>query len=339
MNTPFCNFLFWIAVALISGYGSRSCTISAEEHDLRVLSFNILQGGGNAANVGFPDRDFGGSRIDEIAEVILLSRAQIVGIQEDDGSSKLFNALGSGWQRAGSIYAKFPLEEIQKTNWMTVAKVNIAPQQSIIIVNCHWRPSNYGPGQARELLLDQGQPKDLREFAERILKSSDKSTGNRSHAETLDVLKPFLEKGETIIVTGDFNEPSHLDWTARYAERGADRWVKNRTDIPLRFEIPWKGSQLLANAGLIDAYRRHFKDEVARPGNTWTPEYPANTPGRLAYSDQVNDRIDMIYFSGSPLHIKEAAVMGESAETAEIVYGGRWPSDHRAVLAVFDVDP
>ena len=107
-------------------------------------------------------------------------------------------------------------------------KANISSGQSITVVNCHWRPSNYGPGQARDLLAKQGQPKDSVQFAKQILKSSDKSTGNRSYAETLQVLKPFLEKGDTIVVTGDFNEPSHLDWTSRYAEKGADRWVQNK---------------------------------------------------------------------------------------------------------------
>ena len=328
-----------LCLILISGPANKPVAITTGDEDLRVLSFNILQGGGNAANVGFPNRDFGGSRIDEIAEVILMSRAQIVGIQEDDNSSKLFDALGPGWHRAGSVYAQFPLELIQKSNWMTVAKANISSGQSITVVNCHWRPSNYGPGQARDLLAEQGQPKDSVQFAKQILKSSDKSTGNRSYAETLQVLKPFLEKGDTIVVTGDFNEPSHLDWTSRYAEKGADRWVQNKTETPLRLEIAWKGSQLLAEAGLIDAYRRHFKDEVEHPGNTWTPEYPAETPGRLAYSDQVNDRIDMIYFSGPPMHLIEAAVVGESSQTSGIVYQGRWPSDHRAVLAVFSIEP
>lgn len=328
-----------VNLILVVGLANNAVADGNEAQELRVLSFNILQGGGNAANVGFPDRDFGGSRIDEIADVILMSRAQIVGIQEDDRSSKLLEALGQGWHRAGSVYARYPLELIQKSYWMTVAKVNISSERSLYVVNCHWRPSNYGPGQARDLLAEKGPPDDPSQFAEKILRSSDKSKGSRSHDETLQVLKPLLEKSNTIIVTGDFNEPSHLDWTARYAKLGADRWVKNKTETPLRFEIAWKGSQTLANAGLIDAYRNFFKDEVRNPGNTWTPKYPKDTPGRVPYSDQVNDRIDMIYFNGLPLKIKEAAVIGESENTANIVYGGRWPSDHRAVLATFSITP
>ena len=57
----------------------------------RVLTFNILYGGAKADSVGFADRDFGGSRIDEIVDVIALSNATIVGIQED--------ASGDEWHR------------------------------------------------------------------------------------------------------------------------------------------------------------------------------------------------------------------------------------------------
>ena len=62
---------------------------------------------------------------------------------------------------------------------------------------------------------------------------------------------------------------------ARAAERGLDRWVQNPTPRPLRFAIQWHGSHRLAALGLRDAYRTHFPDEVAKPGITWTPPYPA----------------------------------------------------------------
>jgi endonuclease/exonuclease/phosphatase family metal-dependent hydrolase len=140
-----------------------------------------------------------------------------------------------------------------------------------------------------------------------------------------------------VILTGDFNEPSHLDWTQKAARKGLDRWVKNPTATPLRFKIEWKGSKLLARLGLRDAYRTVFPDEVAKPGITWTPPYPKGVPGRRAYEDQVLDRIDMIYFAGPGLKAVDAAVIGESAKTCEIAHKGPWPSDHRAVTATFSL--
>jgi hypothetical protein len=45
----------------------------------------------------------------------------------------------------------------------------------------------------------------------------------------------------------------------------------------------------------------------------------------------------MIYFAGK-LKLRSAAVIGESKEMSDIVFKGRWPSDHRAVLSDFDVE-
>ena len=306
---------------------------------LRVLSFNILQGGGNAANVGFSNQDFGGSRYDELASVILQSDADVIGIQEDDRSGRLLTALGKGWKRKGSIYSKYDLTLLLNENWMSVGRLRLPTGQSIVVVNCHWRPSDYGPFQVQDYLRQRGRVEDPVDFEQRILRSSDKTSGDRGYEQTLNALKPFLADQEMIVLTGDFNEPSHLDWTARSAEDGMDRWIDNPTETPLRFRIRWRGSRLLADAGLRDAYRSFYVDEVRHPGNTWTPSYPENSAGRRAYSDQVLDRIDMIYFAGPGLRLRSAAVLGESRDVAEIVRDGRWPSDHRAVLAVFDIAP
>lgn len=303
---------------------------------LRVLSFNILQGGGNAANVGFRDQDFGGSRLDEIAAVIRCSNANVVGIQEDDRTGKLLAELGKEWTRVGSVYSTFKLTSLVKANWLTVVRVETA-KGPIVVANCHWRPSKYGPFLVQDYLRKNGVPNDLIAFEQAILKESDRTSGDRGYQQTVDAIRPLLESGETVVLTGDFNEPSHLDWTKAAAENGMDRWVKNATATPLRFPISWKGSQVMKKLGLKDAYRTRFPNETQSPGNTWPPPYPDKTPGRRPYSDQVLDRIDMIYFAGK-LKLQNAAVIGESKGMSDIVFKGRWPSDHRAVLSVFDVE-
>ncbi|MDG1896951.1 MAG: endonuclease/exonuclease/phosphatase family protein [Fuerstiella sp.] len=309
---------------------------SATPPNLRVLSFNILQGGGNAANVGFANDRFGGSRYDEIAGVIRQTKADVVGVQEDDKSGRLLAELGDEWNRVGAIYSKLPLQLVQDAKWLTVARVATA-NGSVVVVNCHWRPSDYGPFLVQDYIRENGVPTDAATFAQNILKASDRTGGDRGYQRTLDAVRPWIAAGETVVVTGDFNEPSHLDWTDAAADRGMDRWVKNPTTTPLRFPIPWKGSRLMAKLGLHDTYRIAFPDETKQPGNTWTPPYADGTPGRRPYADQVLDRIDMIYVHGSRLKVRSAAVIGESRQTSEILFDGRWPSDHRAVLAVFDL--
>jgi endonuclease/exonuclease/phosphatase family metal-dependent hydrolase len=299
-----------------------------------VLSFNILEAGGDAPQVGFPASAFGGDRTRHIAAVIRQTGAAVVAIQEDTSSGALLAALGEGWFRQGNIYSKHSLTLLKRQGLLTVCRVALRPDASVIVANVHWHGRGGGSFEVQRRIKEGPPPPG---FEGEILKSVDQTEGPRGYRETLDAVRPFLRAGESVIVAGDFNEASHLDWTARYAATGADRWVKNSTGIPLRFAIAWQGSRLLAELGFKDAYRSAYPDEVAKPGNTWTPPYPDGSPGRRPYADQVLDRIDRIYFWGTRIGLLSAAVVGESTESAEIVYSGPWPSDHRAVLAVFDL--
>lgn len=311
------------------------------------MSFNILEGGGNAAGVGFPDRDFGGSRRDDIAAVIRECRADLVGVQECGAVEPLLKKLGPGWQGfgtgqsgyTGAILSRFPLRRLVMEDFLTAAEVELPDGRRIVLVNAHWWPrSNGGVGLIQQRLRSGDVPADLDQFEAEILAASDASAGPRGYWHTVERLRPHLQAGEKVILTGDFNESSHLDWTARAAATGMDRWVENPTGRPLRFRVEWKGSKLLADLGLRDAYRAAFPDEVAKPGITWTPRYSAGTPGRRPYPDQVLERIDMIYFAGEGLEVVRAGVVGEGRETSEIVHAGPWVSDHRAVVATFRLE-
>ncbi|MEN8126713.1 MAG: endonuclease/exonuclease/phosphatase family protein, partial [Planctomycetota bacterium] len=334
-----------------------------KEKQLKVLSFNILQAGGNAANVGFENKDFGGSRVDEIAEVITSSGAKIVGLQETHYTGnideKLLSALGDGWTLQGTILSKYKLTPIETGDWFTICRAHLDSGKSIIVINTHWWPKGGGldkiqkmlsAGQApKPLNKDQIAKKDLQKFQDlkkeeldrfeqEILNSLSSDKGPRGYLRTVNAARKYIDAGESVVITGDFNEPSHLDWTDFYALRGKDRLVRNSTDTPMNFRIEWKGSKLLTEVGLKDAYRLVHDDEVAKPGITWTPPYPNGTPGRRDYDDQILTRIDMIYFSGDELTAVDAAVIGEDKRFAEVVYPRKWPSDHRAVLATFAID-
>ena len=317
----------WLLLLLLAIGGCES-----RGQSVRVMSFNILQGGGDASNVGFSDDDYNGSRMDDIAQVIIASGANIVGIQEPPRGDTLLDELGSDWHRAGSIYSTYNIEPIALGN-VDVARVTMTDGVSVVVVNIHWRPYPYGPYDAQESLREHGAPNDHDAFAQLILQGADKSGGARGIDETLDAIRPLIEQGEIVLLTGDFNEPSHLDWTDRAAVEGMDRWVTNPTGVPLRFKIAWAGSTALYELGMTDAYRAVHRDEVARPGITWTPTYAEGTVGRRPFGEQVLDRIDMIYFAGEGVRAVRCDVIGEDAQACEIAHPTRWPSDHRAVLA------
>jgi len=306
-----------------------------EEVRLRLMTFNILQGGGNAKNVGFGNEWFGGSRIDEIASAIQCARADIVGIQEDcpTNSNVILDELGEGWYRAGKLYSKFPAQLLHsnKDRSLEVVDVELAGSRVVRIVNCHWWPNNYGPFLAQEKLRADPQL-DLNHLAELVKEKGARRGGTRGYRATIEPLEKAIEEKRAIFLVGDFNEPSHLDWTEHYAKNGTDRWVENPTGTPLRLALQWPGSVLLKNIGMVDSFRQAHPNEVKKPGNTWTPSYPDQTPGRRPYGDQVLDRIDRIYHHGNDVKVVSAQVVGERGDTSDVVIQGRWPSDHRAVV-------
>ena len=326
--------LFAQAIASAAAPKLQLPTLSKDKVDTFVLmSFNILQGGGHAPRVGFPNGAFGGSRKDDIARVITACRADVVGVQEDDASDGLLKELGRDWHRAGNVYAKYPLTQIAGG-----VRVHLPNNRSVVVVNTHWWPTGgYGPSVVQKRLEKGDVPQDLDKFETQILKAtSGIARGPRGYLNLINRVKPLIEVGEVVVVTGDFNEPSHQDWTQAAAERGMDRWVKNTSSRPLRFKVAWAGSVALEKAGLSDAYRTRFPDEIKKPGNTWTPPYPDGLPGRQPYHHQVLDRIDRIHFTGVHLRVLDAAVVGEDKRVCEIAHSGPWVSDHRAVVATFE---
>ncbi len=133
----------------------------------------------------------------------------------------------------------------------------------------------------------------------------------------LEDLESALDDDAPVVVAGDFNEPSHLDWTSAAARAGA---------CPIA--VRWPGSMLLEESGLQDAWRALHPDPLAWPGHTWTPTTRPDDP-----KDR-HDRIDRVHHRGAGLRPVRVKVLGESIATSDLVVAP-WPSDHRGVLVSF----
>lgn len=338
MNQIFKNICYCIAVFAMFSQCTTESKQALASNRLSVLTFNILQGGHDAGNVGFPNSRFNGSRFDDLASIIAATKADIVGIQEDTTTDSLHHALGDDWNRCYNIYSTFKLVPLESNGrLLNACRVYLPGGDSLVFVNAHWFPSGgYGPGIIKQRMLDGNIPSDLKLFEQQVLEATKQmADGPRGYNATIDIIQPYLEANEKVILVGDFNEPSHLDWTERFAREGIDRWVKNPTEIPMRFAIEWKGSRALEDIGLSDAYRTINADEIGKPGFTWTPPYPNGTPGRQDYDNQVLVRIDRIYYNSPGLNCKSASLVTDLNGDGEIKLNGDWPSDHWAVFAEF----
>jgi len=123
------------------------------------------------------------------------------------------------------------------------------------------------------------------------------------------------EGADAAFIFGDFNEPSHRDWTARTAAAGRH---------PFAVEFPTAGA--VEAQGFVDAYRAAHPDEVAKPGYTW------EAIARPADVEVHHDRIDFVFARGASLAVEQARIFGEKSPEADFVVMP-WPSDHRAVAA------
>lgn len=173
-----------------------------------------------------------------------------------------------------------------------------------------------------------------------ILRDNLMSTRDEAITAFLAESKSDLSANRTVILAGDFNEPSHLDWSEA---------TKNLYDHN-GLIIPWSQSVSLTNAGFVDTYREKYPSPVSHPGFT----YPAFTPGvdfsKLVWAPEMDERerIDFIYYlPANNIKLKDVVIWGPDESvckskkvkesTSDIFKSsvGVWPSDHKAVLATF----
>jgi len=155
------------------------------------------------------------------------------------------------------------------------------------------------------------------------------------------IIKDALtQKADLILLGGDFNEPSHLDW----GEDTKTLWDHNGA------VIPWTCSSLLYAAGFRDAYREKYPDPVTHPGFTFPSDNAAMPVSKLTWAPDADerDRIDFIYFIPSgEWKVDDACIVGPAgsivrsqrvAENTQDKFSspsGTWPTDHKGVLIKF----
>lgn len=278
---------------------------------LSVMSFNLWHGG-----------DAGGRPLGRSIETIRAAGADIVGLQETHGlerdgvrpdhGPRIAEALGWHYLDQGGrvgIASRHPIVGATPRKWG--AAIELEDGERIFVFNAHLPAAPYQPYQL--LRIDYHDAPFL-ETEEELVAAARQARGGEV-AALLSELRVALLSGRPVILCGDFNEPSHLDWTARAAAAGV---------VPMA--VAWPASRAIVEAGLVDSYRGAHPDEVARPGWTWTSTTAETDP-----ADR-HDRIDRVYVSPQSLEVIACRIVGERSERADLVVA-EFPSDHRAVVA------
>lgn len=274
------------------------------------------------------------SRVDDgfakAAKAIRGSGADLVGLQESSPDSAKRMAAELGWHHAeggtGSvqILSRFPVVEALPgegigRDRLLGARIRLAgsPRRELVLFSTHLDYQHYGPYEARKAGASAESVLELNRRSERVAQV----------AALVASIRPLLAAADEtpVILTGDFNVPSHLDWTvATAAEHGGIG------------PVAWPESLRLAQAGFTDSFRRKHPDPAAEAGATWSTIHKAGEP---------QDRIDFIYHQGAGLRVIDSRTFSTAVETTvgawgvdtAAVAGNTWPSDHAAVLTTYAV--
>ena len=283
---------------------------------IRVMSFNIWVGG-----------EAGKQPLEQTMQVIRASNADIIGLQETggherenkarpDNGKKLAEMMGWNYfdqgERTG-VLTRFAIITNTPNKWGVL--VRVAEGIEVWMFNAHLMHAPYQPYQLLNIPYANAP---FIKTAEQAVSEARKARGGQVE-RMLAELKPALASGKPVFLTGDFNEPSHQDWTQRAVAAGK---------CPLAVEYPT--TLAVTAAGMKDAFRNLFPDEVAHFRTTWTPITSPDDP-----KDR-HDRIDFVFYGGRGVAVKNCEIVGEDPKFADIVVRP-YPSDHRGVVAAVEI--
>ncbi|WP_297207228.1 endonuclease/exonuclease/phosphatase family protein [uncultured Pluralibacter sp.] len=351
------EFLFIAIPLLFNVTGARS----AEPAEIKVLSFNIWQEG-TSIRSGYQ------AIVDRIADV----DPDIVTLVEvrnykDDFLKRLANDLdkrglhyhyASTFAKYGKkqtadlnhkgtddtgILTKYPITAYDSAKKSTRAELDINGRSAVVYaVHLDYQKlAQYEPrGYSGDCCAYSANPNIIID-EKKMLAYNAQSKRPAQIRAVLEDADAFRKQKDIVIVAGDFNEPSHLDWTEntrnQYGHNGA--------------VINWTTSSLMTTAGYTDSFRTLHPNEVLNPGFTWL----ANNTERLNPDIKdpgidERDRIDFIYVNdNSGLKILSSKTYGPAGEVTggvrdsgeiesekiSVPAGKIWPSDHLAVLTTF----
>ncbi len=225
-------------------------------NQIKVMTWNIWHGGRRyGEQVG----------VARTIETIKASQADIICMIETYGSGALIaDALGYSFYLISSnlsILSKYPLKEtieaFRPFNFGG-AIVELAPGQELLVFDT-WL--HYLPDYLEAVGKKRGTAEDLIE--------AEKETRAKEIDQILNEIRSQLTRPglQGVLMAGDFNSGSHLDWT------------EQTKDIHHQYVVDWPVSMSMARAGFQDSYRILHIDPLTNPDTLGHREPPLHQTG------------------------------------------------------------
>ncbi len=339
-------YRFALIILLLQAFAVRA------QISIDLMAFNIWQEGTSVPN-----------GLIKIRDVIVEVNPDIVGFSEvrnynnEDWTTKIIDelsAVGLNYERGFiggdvSVISKFPITSsalVYDQNG-SIARFDIDLNGITIVVACAhldymyyacYLPRGYNGGYPNWEMIDDGtgNPDPVTDTAYILSYNLSSQRDEQVNA----FLNSIENETNPVILLGDFNEPSHQDWTENTTSMFDHNGVV----------LPWQNILLLADNGFTDAYRSYFPDETTNPGISW-PSY-AHGVGSTSWTPLADerDRIDYIFYKGSGIQTTYVALVGpkesyvynqpDTSFTSNenfIAENLPWPSDHKAVFATLNI--
>ncbi|MDP1561137.1 MAG: endonuclease/exonuclease/phosphatase family protein [Pirellulaceae bacterium] len=269
---------------------------TATSNSLKVMTWNIWRGGREDGKEIGPGR---------VVDVIRHSGADLVAMQETYGSGeRIAKELGFHFHPRGtnvSIFSRYPvLEDLSVfEEFKCVGALVDVPNIGRVAFYSIWLPY------AEDIWLPEIRAKsDDQAMIAATQPSADDL--QKMLAAIQERLADPKYRDVSLVIAGDFNSMSHLDWNSIAMEQYGR-------------VIRWPTSHLMTAAHFRDAWRETHPKVDRATDATWSPRFP----------EQEQDRIDFIYYRSANLHAVDSQRIRTHAEL--------FPSDHAAVVATLEV--
>lgn len=312
---------FTISIVFFIGCGniknSKTPNKTAKPKELKVMVWNILRGG--------HDKYLPADGRPDIIQIIKDSKADVVLMIETYGSAPMIaKGIGYNYELISSnlcIYSRYPItkrieypEQISTFNFGGV-EIDVKGQKVALFDTwLHYLPDT--------------RLAPVKKSEEEILSWEHEGTRDEEITKILQAINSYTKNTDSIpvIMGGDFNSHSHLDWTENtknmYNHGGA--------------VVNWKISRAMTDAGFKDTFREIHPDPAKEIGTTWLSDVKKNKEDALTFNRR--DRIDYLYSKG--ITIKDSE-FGVAPIAQEFMYKGRkydhFPSDHGFVVTTFEL--
>ncbi|PIC25906.1 hypothetical protein B9Z55_018655 [Caenorhabditis nigoni] len=288
------------------------------QNGIRLMTFNIWQSGKNVEN---------GQQ--KIAKHILMVNPDIVALQETyaNVTKNLTMMLGHPWVAVERNH-EYPDTAIltrhvivPNTNLSTSGgvgvKIMLRTGYMVHFWSLHLDYTSYGPYAANNKLVNR---------IDQIMAGENTEYGRGPQINeilSLPTMKKWMEKSDDvpIFIAGDFNGPSHLDWTEQTKNIHGD-WV-----------VRWPATKELEDRGFTDTYREIYPNVLTNPGITWSTVNKFNPEWNYTIPEP-QDRIDFLFYKGPVVADQIMAYSGcEKPQRIPFHEHNDYPSDHFAVFA------